>query len=428
MKIDYGKDGLELNINPKWNVSILRPKLQIAISNPIKTIKNAILNPIGSIPLLEIIKSQSRLKNVCIVIDDATRPVPSYLILEALTELLNAYGVSYSQIIILIATGLHRKSNEEELKRMIGNKLFGKIKVVNHDANDKKELRYLGTTNDQIPIYVNKHYCESDLKIITGYVEPHFFFGFSGGAKSITPGIAGAETIQTNHSAENIASPYARFGIYENNPMAIISNKIASIVGADFTLNVCINENHKITQVYAGDLQAVHERLVNYQLNHIFSKIPHFFDIVICGNGGYPLDLNLYQAVKSMAIGEMGVKEGGTIISVNQCSDGIGVGQDQFKELLFSGLSPKYLYEKIMSHEIDVPDQWEIQILARVMMRAEIFLISKLKENEIGNIGLKYAKSIESAIEKALEKHGKDAKILILPNGPQILPIKKEQI
>ena len=310
---------------------------------------------------------------------------------------------------------------------MIGNKLYGKIEVVNHDATNKDMLSYLGNTKDQIPIYLNKFYFESDLKIITGYVEPHFFFGFSGGRKSIVPGIAGEETIQLNHSAENIASPHSRFGLDEKNPMASISTEIASIVGVDFTVNVCINEKHKITKVAAGDLHGVHEKLVNFQLKNIFSEIPEYFDIVVCGNGGYPLDLNLYQAVKSMAIGEMAIKEGGTIISVNECSDGVGEGQDQFKALLFSGLAPNQLYEKILTHEIVVPDQWEIQILARVMMRAEIYLISRLKESEIGNIGLKYAKTIEEAISTSLKKHGKNARILLLPNGPEILPIKKDK-
>jgi nickel-dependent lactate racemase len=426
MKIDYGKDGLDVSINPEWNVTTLRPKREKLLSNPIETIKSEILNPLGGITLSEIINAKSELKNVCIVIDDATRPVPSNLLLTALIELLHKYGVSDSQIIVLIATGLHRKSNDEEIERMVGRELVDRINIINHDSMDENKLKFLGRIQYQIPIYINKHYYESDLKILTGYVEPHFFFGFSGGNKSLVPGIAGAETIQSNHSAENIASPYARFGIYENNPMASISDEIASIVGVDFTVNVCINEDHKITQVAAGELHAVHDRLVKYQLKHIFSEISHLYDIVICGNGGYPLDLNLYQAVKSMAIGEMAVKKGGTIISVNECSDGVGVGQEKFKELLFSGYNPKDLYEKIRSHEIIVPDQWEIQILTRVMMKAEIYLISNLSKSEIGNIGLKYAKTIEEAINAALKKHREDATILILPNGPQILPIKKD--
>lgn len=427
MRVDYGNEGLELNLNPKWNVSIIRPENQMELENPVEAIKDAIQDPINSIALSQIIQMKTKLKKVCIVIDDATRPVPSHFLLEALTDLLHTYGVPSSKIIILIANGLHRKSTKKELKRMIGNKLYGKIEVLNHNPTDKQMLSYIGTTMDQIPICLNKHYCESDLKIITGYVEPHFFFGFSGGAKSIVPGIAGEETIQLNHSAENIASPYSRFGIYEKNPMASISNEIASIVGVDFTVNVCINEKHKITKAAAGDLHGVHEKLVNYQLKNIFTEIPNYFDIVVCGNGGYPLDLNLYQAVKSMAIGEMAVKDRGTIISVNECSDGLGIGQDQFKALLFSDLAPEQLYEKIMRQEIVVPDQWEIQILARVMMRAEVYLISRLKESEIGNIGLKYAINIEEAISAALKKHGRNARILLLPNGPQILPIKKDK-
>jgi nickel-dependent lactate racemase len=260
------------------------------------------------------------------------------------------------------------------------------------------------------------------LKILTGYVEPHFFFGFSGGRKSIVPGIAGVETIMANHSAKNIASPFSRFGIYENNPMAIMSTDIAKKVGSDFVINVCINEAHQITKIAAGDIEEVHKNLVAYQLKHVFKEIDKPFDIVVCGNGGYPLDLSLYQAVKSMAIGEIAVKQGGTIISVNECSDGVGIEQDEFKELLFSGMSPEEIYNKVLKKEIEVPDQWEIQVLTRVMKKAEVYVISRLKEKEIGNIGLKYALSVENAIFEAFKIHGENASILFLPNGPQVIP------
>ena len=220
----------------------------------------------------------------------------------------------------------------------------------------------------------------------------------------------------------SIASPYSRFGVYEKNPMAKISTEAAKMAGVDFIVNICIDSQHKITQIAVGDLDAVHEKLVEYQLKFIFKGIQEPYDIVVCGNGGYPLDLNLYQAVKSMAVGEMAIKKGGTIISVNECSDGIGIGQDKFNELLFSGMQPKEIYKRILKKEIVVPDQWEIQVLNRVMMKAEIYVISKLDQNEIGNIGLKYAKTVENAIEESLKKHGNNAKILFLPNGPQILP------
>ena len=347
------------------------------------------------------------------VVSDATRPVPSHIMVDALISELNQYGIENKKITILIATGLHHPSNEQEIQRIIGKKFVGKIKVQNHIARDEESQKFLGIIDDNIPVYVNKIYYESDLKILTGYVEPHFFFGFSGGRKSIIPGIAGTQTILANHSANNIASSAARFGKYQNNPMAIMSTKIAKMVGVDFVLNVCINEKHEITQIAAGDIDKVHEVLVDYQLKNIFSRIQEPFDIVICGNGGYPLDINLYQAVKSMAIGEMAVKDGGTIISVNECSDGIGIGQDDFRDLLFSQMKPKEIYEKILREEIVVPDQWEIQVLTRIMMKAEIYVISSLNNQEIGNIGLKYAKTVENAIEAALNKHGKSAKILI---------------
>jgi len=423
MKLDYGKDGVELEIDPNWNTKIIQPVEQIPIENPIKAIRNAIKNPVGNLSLKAIIKNRKKIKSVCIVVSDATRPVPTHLILEGLLRELNDYGIKEKHVTVLIATGLHRPSRKEEINRILGAISTSDVKIINHIATNKKSLVVLHNSNLENPIFINKYYYESDLKILTGYVEPHFFFGFSGGYKSIIPGLAGAETILANHSAEKIASPCARFGIQENNPLPDHSSIYAKIVGVDFTINVCINKNHEITQIAAGDVELVHNRLVDYQNKHIFKEIQESFDIVVCGNGGYPLDLNLYQAVKSMAIGEMCVKKGGTIISVNECRERVGVGQDKFKELIFSAKSPEEIYNKILKKEIVVPDQWQIQVLTRILMKSEIYLVSSMKEEEIGNIGLKYADTVENAIKNSLIKHGKDAKILILPNGPQILPL-----
>jgi nickel-dependent lactate racemase len=186
---------------------------------------------------------------------------------------------------------------------------------------------------------------------------------------------------------------------------------------------VCINKDHEITRVTAGDIDLVHNNLIEYQKKHVFKKIEEQFDIVVCGNGGYPLDLNLYQAVKSMAIGEMAVKEGGTIISVNECREGVGKGQEKFEELIFSKMSPEMIYNKILNKKIVVRDQWQIQVLTRILMKSDIYLVSNMNEDHIGNIGLKYADTVEEAINKSLIKHGSNARILILPNGPQVLPV-----
>ncbi len=423
MKLDYGKEGIEVNLNPNWNITIIRPLKQLVIKNPIEAVRDAIKNPVGGLPLNSIIKTRKSIKSVCIVVSDATRPVPTHLIIEGLLKELIDYGIQEKKIRILIATGLHRPSRREELNRILGTVLTSDVKIINHIATDKKSLVPLYNSDLECPIHINKYYYESDLKILTGYVEPHFFFGFSGGYKSIIPGLAGVETILANHSPENIASPYARFGIQENNPLHEHSSIHAKKIGVDFTINVCINKNHEITQVVAGDLESVHRTLIEYQKNQVFKKIEEKFDIVVCGNGGYPLDLNLYQAVKSMAIGEMAIKERGTIISVNECREGVGEGQDKFRELIFSEMSPEMIYYKILNKELVVRDQWQIQVLTRILLKSEIYIVSDMKEDEIGNIGLKYADTVEKAIHNSLIKHGKDARILILPNGPQVLPI-----
>ncbi|MFX1364501.1 MAG: nickel-dependent lactate racemase [Promethearchaeota archaeon] len=428
MKLDYGKVDLDITLDSKWNVTIFRSTEQKPIENPIEKIRESINHPIGKISLKEIIKKKDSIKSVCIIASDATRPVPSHLILEVLITELNVYGISDDLITILIATGLHRVSREEELNRILGPNLINKINVIDHVAVDDNSLINLGSTKDNHPLLINKLYYEADLKILTGYVEPHFFFGFSGGRKSIVPGIAGADIIQYSHSAKNIASPFARFGIYKENPLHKNSIKLSEKVGVDFIVNVCLNEKHEIVQVASGDFKKAHEKLVNYQIEHIFREINNPYDIVICGNGGYPLDLNLYQAVKSMAIGEIAVKKGGTIISVNECVDGVGIGQDDFKNLIFSGIKPDELYKKILDKEITLPDQWEIQILTRILMKADIYVVSSLNKNEIGNIGLKYAKTVEDAISKCLKKYGSNASILILPNGPQVIPLLKDTL
>jgi nickel-dependent lactate racemase len=410
-------------LDPRWNVDVFKPDSIDPIEDPVSKIISSIKHPIGSQPLEDIIKNRTQLKSICIVVSDATRPVPSHYIIEALVRILKENNIKYDQITILIATGLHRRSTEQDYDRIVGPSLKNQIKIISHDAKKDDELIFMGISQNAIPIYINKYYIESDLRILTGYVEPHFFFGFSGGSKSIVPGIAGQITIQENHSAKNIASQYARFGMYDQNPLTKNSLEIAEKVGTDFVVNVCINKDHKVVEVAAGDLVKVHNYLVEFQLKRVFKKIKKPYDIVICGNGGYPLDLNLYQAVKSMALGEIAVRKGGTIISVNECVEGIGIGQDKFKDLLFSGLTPTDVNQKILNEEIVVPDQWEIQVLARVLQKAEIILISKLMKKEIGNIGLKHASDLKKAIESSVKKHGNNARILILPNGPQIIPL-----
>jgi nickel-dependent lactate racemase len=371
-------------------------------------------------PLKELLQKRPDGK-ICVVISDATRPVPSGIIVNALISVFDELNIPDSDIQILIGTGLHRKTSPEEIVHILGSAILERFDVINHNASDDSTLEYLGETSYGTPIYVDKTYLNASFKIITGYVEPHFFAGFSGGRKAIVPGIAGSLTIQGNHSAKNMASEYSRFGILENNPIYEDALEVAKLsqVKPDFMVNVCINPQHEITKIIAGSLQAYKE-LVKYQEKLCFFNISEPYDVVIAGNGGYPLDQNLYQAVKSMAIGELGVKPGGTIISVNECSD--GVGHEKFQEMLNSGLTPQEMFEKIVSGEIQTPDQWEIQVLCRVLMKAEIYVVSTLSQEDLGIIGLKYAATVNEALDACREKYGDNMRVLVLPDGPLNLP------
>ncbi|MHA1618257.1 MAG: nickel-dependent lactate racemase [Promethearchaeota archaeon] len=428
IQFKYGKDGLVLSIPDDLNVDLRIPPPEPALPNPVDKIYQACLNPhMMKQSLLKIFQEfQGKIHDsedhVCIVISDGTRPVPSKLMLQAIDKILQDSHIPDNRINILIATGLHRKATPKEMKQLLGIDFLSRFDIINHVATDMDSLTFLGKNSFGSSIYLNSVYLNAKIKIITGYVEPHFFGGFSGGRKSIVPGIAGKNTISSNHSAEKINSEFARFGSLKKNPIYLDAQETMKMkqVKPDFVINVCINPNHEITKVAAGAYQ-IHDFLVQYQENLCFFPIHEPYDVVVCGNGGYPLDLNLYQAVKSMVIGELGVKPGGTIITLNECQDSIRQ-HPEFEKLLNSGLTPTQITQDILSGKIDVPDQWEIQVLARVLDFAEILVISSIQAEKLGNIGLKYMKSFEAALEYCLQKHGKNLSMLILPEGPQYLP------
>jgi len=421
----YGEDGILLHIPEDVKADVKYAPLEEPLQNPVMEIYNACITPHLSASLVEILKNfqtkYSRSEDyICIVISDSTRPVPSKLILEALIMCLQEAQVPDARIKILVATGLHRNSTPQELEQMLGEKILAKFEIINHDATEQNNMEYLGENSFGSPIYLNKIYLQAKIKIITGYVEPHFFAGFSGGRKAVVPGIAGTATIQSNHSAQKIASPHARFGQLQGNPIFEDAQEIFKVNGmADFMINVCLDPLHRITKVAAGSYQ-VHDLLVQYQNEVCFFPITERYDVVVCGNGGYPLDLNLYQAVKSMAIGELGVKKGGTIIAINECRQLIG--QPVFEELINGGLRSEEVTSQVLSHQIQCSDQWEIQVLARVLQYADVVNISSIPEHKLGTIGLKYAESFEDALEFVFQKHGRDFTMLVLPDGPQYLP------
>jgi nickel-dependent lactate racemase len=410
---------------------VAEPCPQEPLEDPVAEIVESLGSPVNSPPLVEIVADrQASLGktdlSTCIVISDHTRPVPSHIILPPILDLLHASGITKENITILVGTGLHRGSSPEELVHLVGEEILRDYTIVNHDAKDDSSLADLGTTTDGTPVLVNRLYVDADLKILTGYTEPHFFAGFAGGRKAILPGIAGEASIRGNHSAAHIGHDQSRFVKTRGNPLHEDMLEAAKKAGADFIVNVCLDEHHRIVKVATGELEAAHQVLVDYMNETSVKAFDDYYDIVIVNNGGYPLDQNLYQAVKSMAIGEMAVKEGGVIIAANEQSD--GVGSDEFEQLITQETDPKVLIDKFLSGELVIDGQWQVQILSRVLLRADIYVVSAMTREQFEpfQLGLIWASSVEEALDNALEKLGRNAKILVLPAGPQVIPCVKD--
>jgi len=423
--IAYGQGIIEFNLPNVLEVDYIKAKHESPIENPMQALINSFSNPLLSKSLKEIL-SKRKDGNICVVISDSTRQIPSSIILDALLVVFDKLYILDDNIKILIANGMHRKCAPNEIKEMVGKEVLFRYDIINHDANNDQNLEYLGETSLNSPIYLSSTYLEASIKIITGLVEPHFFAGFSGGRKAIIPGIAGKDTILANHSANNIKSPNARFGVIKNNPVYTDADEVLKMkqVRPDFMINVCINQDHQISKIFSGS-HRIYNELVQYQEKICFHPISELYDVVITGNGGYPLDQNLYQAVKSMAIGEMAIKNGGTIISVNECRDGIGLSS--FEKQINLKLTCDEIHKSIIEGKLNAADQWQTQILTRILSKAEIYVISSLKPEELGSIGLKFAQNIEDAISKCIEKYGPKMRILILPDGPKILPVFQNQ-
>jgi len=278
----------------------------------------------------------------------------------------------------------------------------------------------LGETSWGVPIRVNKIVAEADFKISTGFIEPHFFAGFSGGRKSIMPGVSARESIYGNHSYRMLNNPNARAGILKGNPVHEDAVEHAQAIGLDFIINVILNRDKEIGKIVAGDLLKAHEKGVMMDREVVEVKFGQKADITITTNNGYPLDYNLYQSVKGMDTASVTTRNGGYIILASECRD--GVGPDGFLKIHREARSPEEVLKTIMKEE-PLEAQWENQVLARIQRDKEIYLVSELKDQVVEDFMIKPADSVESAIEEALRKTGRKAKIAVIPEGPVALPI-----
>jgi nickel-dependent lactate racemase len=411
----YGDGHLEIEL-PDDETTVINPHEQPGLADEPGSFRAALDAPIGAGPLRERVSGGER---ICIVFTDITRATPNERIIPWLLEYLRGCGVDPGQITLLNALGTHRPNTPEQLSRMLTPEVVRNYRVLNHEPENPAALVQVGVTAGGVPALLNRHVVEADTRIITGFIEPHFFAGFSGGPKGIMPGVAGLETVISNHGRRNIGSPSAAFGITKGNPLWEELRDIALRAGPSFLLNVTLNERRAITGIFAGDLIQAHEQGIEFVRKSAMQPVSELFDIVITTNSGYPLDQNLYQAVKGMSAGARIVKKGGAIIIAAECRAGAPEGSP-FYALLKRAKDPEDLLALIARETF--PEQWQSQIQALIQRKARIFIHSSMPDEVIRGAHLLPAPDIAAVVAKLRAERGGAARIAVLPLGPLTIP------
>jgi len=414
--IPYGKTHLTYNFSYDGLLTSRVDQLKSERSG-LELVKQAMEEPIGSSKLSELAVGK---KTCTIIISDHTRPVPSRDILPPMLAELRQ-GNPDIAITLLVATGLHRPTSTAELEEKLGSDIAKKEKIVVHDAFNPDCNIQIGILPSGAPLVIDRVAVETDLLIAEGFIEPHFFAGFSGGRKSVLPGVCEKTTVLGNHCGTFIASEFARTGILENNPLHIDMVAAAEMAKLAFIVNVIIDEGKKTVAAFAGDFKAAHEAGVSFLRQYCeVDAIPG--DIVITSNGGAPLDQNAYQSVKGLTAAEASAKEGAVLIMCADLADGIG--GEGFYTSLRDCESPAALFRQCMAtpQNQTILDQWQSQILARILMKHPVIFVSRPEmENTLREMKLDYAPTLEEALSKAKAIKGEDASVTVIPNGISVI-------
>jgi nickel-dependent lactate racemase len=415
LKLAYGHGQLDLEL-PEERTTVIEPAHVPGLPNERAAIFRALENPIGTEALRNWIKPGNK---VCIVFTDITRATPNDRIIPWLLEYLAA--VPRENIMLLNGLGTHRPNTRAELEQLLTPAVVRDYRVLNHEPENPAELRQLGVTRDGTPALLNRHVLDADVRIITGFIEPHFFAGFSGGPKGIMPGVAGLETVVSNHGAKNIGDPNSSFGITMGNPIWEEMRDIALRVGPSFLLNVALNEKRQITGVFAGDLLGAHKVGCEFVRQSAMQKFAAPFEIVVTTNSGYPLDQNLYQGVKGMSAGARVIKPGGTLILACECREGVPANSSLDK-LLRSASSPEEILALLATPGFVKPEQWQAQIQALIQRKANVLVHSSLPDEVIRAAHLTPCHDIGATVAQLMSNQRNGARIAVLPQGPLTIP------
>lgn len=417
IRIPYGTGMMPLHIDEKRLRAVLEPASPAAAGEPAALVRNALAEPIGSRRLRELAQGK---RHVLVITSDHTRPMPSAITLPLLLEEIRSEAPQ-AEITILIATGLHRAMTRGEMQQRFGEDLLKKERFVVHDSRNSEAMVRFGQLPSGGELFLNRLAAEADLVISEGFIEPHFFAGFSGGRKSILPGIASDATVRYNHNARFIADPLARQGRLDGNPIHRDMAFAAKAAHLAFILNVLLDEKKRIIAAFAGDPVAAHE--AGCQTCMTLSRLqPVQADIVITSNGGYPLDQNIYQSVKGMTAAEACVRPGGAVIMCAALGD--GHGGEAFWRWFHDRADAEAVARDIESIPMEqtYPDQWQAQILARVMRRARCWFVTSERDRElVEGMHLDWAPTADEALREATGLLGAQSSVTVIPNGVNVI-------
>jgi nickel-dependent lactate racemase len=415
VRLQYGTTGLEVEI-PSANVTVIEPRFVEGRVDQAGAFREAVRDPIGAPPLRETVKAGDK---VAVVIPDSTRPLPSDRLLPWLFEELS--HVPPERFVIVNGTGSHRVNTPEELERMVGRAVLDGYTLVNHTAHDASTMVPVGTSPDGEPVLMNREYVEADRRIVLGFIEPHFMAGFSGGCKGIYPAVADIGSIMRYHDAKTIGHARSTWGVLEGNPTQGLIRHNGALVPLDFCLNVTLNRDREITRFFCGHPIEAHERGCTFSKETAMVACERPFPVVVTTNSGYPLDQNLYQAVKGMSAASQVVAQDGYIAIASRCNDGFPE-HGNFKKLLFEHGSPRALLDTIEAPGFSLYDQWEAQLLAIIQLKARVGLQSELPPDDVKRAHIEPLEDVGAAVGREIERLGTDVPVAVLPEGPQTIP------
>ncbi len=414
----YGSGELELDL-PEERTVVVTPRHRPPAADAAGEVRRALRRPVpgGGAPLRERLR---RGDTVAIAVCDGTRPQPRQVMLPVLLDEIGAV-CDAADVVVLVATGTHRANTGSELEAMLGRDVLARVRVVNHDARDPGTLVELGPVNG-VPVQLNRQWIDADVRITTGFVEPHFFAGFSGGPKLVAPGLAGLSTTLVLHDARHIGDPRATWGVRAGNPVHEDVRAIAASSGVHYACDVLLDRQRRIVSAFGGDLEAMHVAACAACADTAMVPVEEPFDVVVTSNAGFPLDQNLYQCVKGMSAAAGVVRDGGRVLLAAECRDGFP-DYGSYRALLASGSSPAELLEAIRARPAAQPDQWQVQVQAQIQLRARVGVhTSGLAAAELAAAHLEAVADLAGAVRAELDAAGPRARCCVLPEGPVTVP------